>query len=190
MKLSFLIFFLTILKFSSANFVTIVCSYCCDHANLSYTCSVQNLDVFTDDRVNIEKAIGEHVEGKTDDDVTTFRIYNPANLKYFPRNVNNVFKNLIGIVIKNSNLEEITSEDLKVFPKLKLLELWFNQIKAISKGTFKFNPELEIIVLNNNKISVIEPKAFSNLPKLRMLSFYGNICELKVWYPSYQVWNK
>ncbi|KAG5679116.1 hypothetical protein PVAND_008708 [Polypedilum vanderplanki] len=183
MKLSFAIFlcYLTISEFSLVDSVTIQCNY--DFVAISeifgflYTCKVQNIDIFNGDRVRIEKAVGQHIIGKTDDDIEAFWIDNAPNLKFFPSNVNNVFRNLIFIKIYNSNLIKITSEDFKVFPKLKGLDLSRNQIKVIKEDTFKFNLKIEEIHLYENKISQIERKSFSNLLNLKELSLFGNICE-------------
>ncbi|KAG5679088.1 hypothetical protein PVAND_008683 [Polypedilum vanderplanki] len=183
MGLSFIIFFycLAILKFSSTNSVTIECNYYWYNLfnSVSYECIVRNKEIFTDDRVNIEKAEGEHVEGKTDDDVTTFRIYNADNLKFFPSNINNVFKNLKFLGIQLTNIAEITSDDLKVFPKLEFLTLSDNEIKVIKDDTFKFNIRLRTIYLNGNKISHIDPKSFSELKNLEKLFLEENICEFE-----------
>ncbi|KAG5679113.1 hypothetical protein PVAND_008705 [Polypedilum vanderplanki] len=159
MKLSFAIIFccLVILKFSSADSVTIECEYLI--RDYKYSCDVQNQEIFTD--------------------VEVFGIHNAPNLKHFPRNIKNVFKNLIRIGISQSNLSKITSEDLKDFPKLKGLYLHFNQIEVIRKDTFKFNPEIEEIILKYNKIKHIEPKAFSKLRNLKELDLTGNSCQFE-----------
>ncbi|KAG5679119.1 hypothetical protein PVAND_008711 [Polypedilum vanderplanki] len=177
MSLRILIFicFLTILKFSSVASVTIECNYTMDYDEF-YPCKVQNIDIFNGDRLFIEKAVGKHDKRKTDDDVEALWI-DDANTKFFPRNINNVFKNLVLISIRNSSLIEITSDDLKVFPQLKTLILFKNQIEVIREDTFKFNPNLEHIYLNYNKISHIEPKSFSGLENLNFLLLNGNVCK-------------
>ncbi|KAG5667766.1 hypothetical protein PVAND_015736 [Polypedilum vanderplanki] len=114
---------------------------------------------------------------KTDDDVKFFDIENVDNLKYFPRNLGNVFKNLELIFILRSNLIEITSEDLKPFPKLKFLRLHGNSIEIIREDLFIHNPELEAFSLDDNKIIHIDPKTLSHLNKLRSVGLSDNICK-------------
>ncbi|KAG5679108.1 hypothetical protein PVAND_008700 [Polypedilum vanderplanki] len=177
MKLSFFCY-LTILKFSLADSVTIKCRYYLDYNNF-YACNVMNAEVFTGDRVSIEKAEGQHLEGKTNDDVESFWIFDASNLKFFPSNINNIFKNLINIRIMFTNIAEITSENLKVFPELKFLHFFRNQIEVIKEDTFKFNPKLEEIYMDNNKISHIDPKSFSELKSLEVLDLSGNVCSLR-----------
>ncbi|KAG5680407.1 hypothetical protein PVAND_009916 [Polypedilum vanderplanki] len=99
--------------------------------------------------------------GKSDDDVNFFYLTG-ANLNFFPRNLENVFKNLELIYIYDSKLIEITSEDLKPFPKLKYFRLYGNPIEVIREDLFTHNPELEVLYLENNEINHIYPKALSH----------------------------
>ncbi|KAG5679646.1 hypothetical protein PVAND_009203 [Polypedilum vanderplanki] len=141
-----------------------------------YNCDVLNIGVFTGERVTIENVEGNHENGKTDDDVQIFYLRD-ANLNYFPRNLENVFKNLLLIGILNSNLIEITSEDLKPFPKLKYLRIWGNPIEVIREDLFIHNLAMEVIILYNNEINHIDPKAFSHLNKLRAVDLRHNVCK-------------
>ncbi|KAG5679117.1 hypothetical protein PVAND_008709 [Polypedilum vanderplanki] len=179
MKLSFtfLLCCLTILKFSSADSMTIQCNYL--ERAYKYSCDVVNRKNFTSDRVSIEKAEGQHLRGKNDNSVEAFGIIGAPTLKLFPSDINNVFKNLTQIAITHSSLTEITSNDLKVFPKLRVLYLAWNKIESIKGDTFQYNPELEIISLTYNKIKKIDPKAFSGLTRLTFLNLENNVCELE-----------
>ncbi|KAG5680510.1 hypothetical protein PVAND_010017 [Polypedilum vanderplanki] len=141
-----------------------------------YQCVVQNKEVFDGNRVTIEKAEGNHESGKSDDDVKFFYLTG-ANLKYFPRNLEYVFKNLELIYIYNSKLIEITSEDLKPFPKLKYFKLYENPIEVIRENLFINNPDLEVLYLLSNKINHIDPKALSHLNKLRAIDLNDNVCK-------------
>ena len=55
------------------------------------------------------------------------------------------------------------------FVGLKTLELGFNKIAQILKGTFVGMPNLEWIGLAENQITTIEPKAFHELDRLTTL---------------------
>ncbi|KAG5679607.1 hypothetical protein PVAND_009167 [Polypedilum vanderplanki] len=164
------------------NSVTIKCYYYLDHGywpahNREYQCHVLSIEVFTEDRVNIEKAEGNHRSEKSDDDVKTFTIIR-SNLTYFPRNVENIFKNLERFHIYDSNLIEITSEDLRPFPKLKSFYLDGNPIEIIRESLFVHNSELEILYLVNNKINHIDPNALNHLNKLNAIWFNKNTCKI------------
>ncbi|KAG5680474.1 hypothetical protein PVAND_009982 [Polypedilum vanderplanki] len=167
-------------NFTVGNSVTIECNYYMDswwqtNGN-EYQCDVQNKEVFNGNRVTIEKAEGNHQSGKSDDDVKFFYLTG-ANLKYFPRNLENIFKNLELIYIYDSKLIEITSEDLKPFPKLKNFKLYENPIEVIREDLFINNPDLEVLYLWDNEINHIDPKALSHLNKLRAIYFNDNVCK-------------
>ncbi|KAG5679612.1 hypothetical protein PVAND_009172 [Polypedilum vanderplanki] len=167
--------------FTVGNSVTMQCHYYMQrwwgtNSEYQYQCSVDNYEISFEERVFIEKAKGNHQSGKTNDDVKSFYIHG-GNLKYFPKNLQNVFKNLELIFIANSKLIEITSEDLRPFPKLKYFYLDKNPIEIIKEDLFVHNLELEVLYLVNNKINHIEPKALSQLNKLRAIDLSNNVCK-------------
>ncbi|KAG5667723.1 hypothetical protein PVAND_015694 [Polypedilum vanderplanki] len=145
-----------------------------------YQCSVKNTEIFSGNRVNIEEAEGEHYRGHSNNDVQAIVIRNAPNMNLFPTDINKIFKNLEFILISNSSLKSITSDDLKGFPNLKILDLKYNQIETIHEDLFSHNPDLEIIHLYNNKISHVDKHAFSGLSKLRILILLKNVCKMGV----------
>ncbi|KAG5680351.1 hypothetical protein PVAND_009861 [Polypedilum vanderplanki] len=110
--LTILFYYISI--FSIGSSVMIKCKYYMNkywQTNVKqYECGVLNKEVFTGNRVRIEEAEGNHQSGKSNDDVKHFYIQY-ANMKFFPRNLENLFKNLELIFIYYSKLIEITSED-------------------------------------------------------------------------------
>lgn len=177
---SFVFLFYCFANFPAGNSVTIECNYFMDEwwpiEGRKYECVVTNSDMFNGSLVNIEKAEGEHLDGKSDDDVKFLMIN--INLGYFPTNLENVFKNLELIYMSFANLTELTSGDLKPFPKLKSLVLFVNSIEVIKEDLFIHNPELEGLDLSFNKISHIDPKSFSHLNKLIYLNLSNNLCKI------------
>ncbi|KAG5679609.1 hypothetical protein PVAND_009169 [Polypedilum vanderplanki] len=166
--------------FTVGNSVTIECKYQMQRwwgTNSEYQCYIEGRELFGEDRVFIEKAEGDHEDGKTNDDVKYLDIYN-TNLKYFPRNLENIFKNLELIFIWDSKLIELTSEDLRPFTKLKYFKIEGNPIEIISEDLFIHNPNIEILDIYYNKISHIDRKALSHLNKMRYFRFDGNVCKL------------
>ncbi|KAG5679608.1 hypothetical protein PVAND_009168 [Polypedilum vanderplanki] len=166
--------------FPVRNSMTIKCNYSMSAywsiKERDYKCKVQNIDDFTGNRVTIEKAEGNHTIGKSNDDVKFFTITS-ANLTYFPKNIENVFKNLELIAIWDSNLIELTSEDLRPFAKLKDFYLQGNPIEVIREDLFVHNPNIEVLILENNKISHIDSKALSYLNNLEVIDLKNNVCE-------------
>lgn len=181
--------------------VTIECKF----YDNPYRCFVWNDEILAGGlRVKVEKAVGKHqVEEKkkpdefsffssdesdekkeeappkvySNDDVKILEIDDASLMTIFPSNLENVFKNLEKIDVQNSNLKQITREDLKVFPNLKYLNLQNNQIESINENTFEFNPEIEKITLIDSKLTYIDAKTFNNLKKLETLEIKSQNCE-------------
>ncbi|KAG5679645.1 hypothetical protein PVAND_009202 [Polypedilum vanderplanki] len=179
--ISLAILFCYFSTFSVGNTVTIECFYTMKEGywqinREEYQCYVVNYQDFNGSRVTIDKAVGNHTDGMTDDDVKFFTIQF-TNLKYFPRNLENVFKNLELIFIYDSKLVEITSEDLRPFPKLKYFFLEGNPIEVIKEDLFIHNPELEVLYFAYTKISHIDLNALSHLDKLRAFRFHNKVCK-------------
>jgi hypothetical protein len=140
-----------------------------NHAESVYMCNVQNFDIFNQNRVKVDKASGEHFDGKNDKDVRGFAIFRAYNLHYFPEGIDKVFVNIFWIAIHKSNLNEISQSDLKVFPELKYLYLDENQLEVLNADLFKYNTKLELIWIYKNPFKHIDAKVFSSLGLLRTL---------------------
>lgn len=88
----------------------------------------------------------------------------------------NFFPNLNSIWIHDSGLREITKNDLKKYPQLRVLKLRSNKIKVIEKNLFVYTKNLEVVDFMNNQIFHIDPKAFSSLNELIILDMRVNDC--------------
>ncbi|KAH9490877.1 hypothetical protein Btru_034171 [Bulinus truncatus] len=55
-----------------------------------------------------------------------------------------------------------------------LLDLRFNKIKSLPKGSFSLLPNLNTLLLNNNEIEELEEDSFQGLSELRFLYLYKN----------------
>lgn len=141
-----------------------------------YWCSVQNDPSikFREESI-ITSVSGTHSFGKSNDDLRVFYI-NSKTVNYFPKGIEKTFKNLQGIELTNSSLQEITQSDVSVFPELVVLYLGFNCLQVLEQGLFDFNPKLKIINLFRNKISQIYPNVFDNLKQLFTLHLDENTC--------------
>ncbi|KAG5666977.1 hypothetical protein PVAND_014980 [Polypedilum vanderplanki] len=137
-------------------------------------CEIINKEIFKGYRVKIGGFLGDPYDKEVS---TSLRIEN-ANLRLFPTNFQKLFNFLNAIDIRNSNLIEITNEDLKYFPKLTILILPENEIEIIREDLFHYNANLKLIHLWNNKIKHIDPKTFSHLLFLSDLNLEGNNCHL------------
>jgi hypothetical protein len=116
----------------------------------------------------------------SDDDVNTIKIDGSSSSSsfFFPRGIENVFKNLNAIEVVETHLKEIHKCDMKPFPKLQFLSLHSNDLEVIEADLFKYNEDLEWIWLNNNKITHIDAKVFDSLSQLREIFLYKNPCKI------------
>lgn len=140
-----------------------------------YCNAINQLNIDSPDRSNIDSITGKHLPNMTIDDVIGFEADN-LTIRYFPQGLEKIFKNLQMIDINNGRLKEVHQSDLKPFPKLKCLELFDNDIEILEEGLFDFNPELEMIWLTDNKILHVDVNVFDKLVKLTHLSLDQNHC--------------
>jgi len=161
----------------SASFECKFLNYDWGTIGIVYMCNVPNaVNITSLDAAQIDSISGTHLAGYNNDNVEAIDVYQQAQLNYFPRGLNNFFKNLKVINIFNSGLKEIHQSDLKDFPKLMNLFLPANNLEIIEENLFEFNPNLKWINLNSNKISHIDPTVFDNLTKLSRLYLGTNSC--------------
>ena len=137
-----------------------------------YRCSVNNnLRILTKESADINSIIGTHKRSKTNDDVLGFFAYNKTTIHFFPKGLNNFFKNLKLIQIQSCKLREIHQSDLIVFSNLTYFYLVGNEIEVIEEGLFNFNPNLEVVGFWESKIIHIDPNVFDHLTKLSYFWF-------------------
>jgi len=144
-----------------------------------YYCYVDNiLEITTKESATITSVSGNHQSGKTNSDVEVLYLEFRTTY-YFPRSLETFFENLKMIRVQINKLKEIHQEDLKPFPKLVELDLYFNSLEVLEEGLFDFNPDLYLIDFRSNKIIHIEPKVFDHLSKLNTLLLSSNTCVSK-----------
>jgi len=142
-----------------------------------YRCDVPNsVNITSLDAVQVDDISGTHVAGYNNDNVEAFDISKRGPIHYFPHGINKFFTNIKGIAIRETGLKEIHQSDLKDFPKLVELWLYFSDLEILEENLFEFNPNLNLIELSSNKIKHIDPKVFDNLIKLKTLNLVSNKC--------------
>lgn len=80
-----------------------------------YQCDtgIDTLEVSTKNTV-VDGFNGEHADGKANRDVKGFFMYG-KRIKFLPKNIATHFPNLEGLWLHNTDIAEITREDLKFF---------------------------------------------------------------------------
>lgn len=151
-----------------------------------YTCRLKNNLNIISPETTITSINSTHTSGKSHDDVRgIYDQYGGKNIQYFPKGLDKFFKNIILIDINKGRIKEIHQDDLKVFPKLEVLDLCDNDIQVIEAGTFDFNPNLKVIWLTS-KIFFIEFNVFAKLNSLSYLYLQQNSCINKNAKKTYQ----
>lgn len=123
----------------------------------------------------LEAVEGNHKGGKGNADVERL-IFANQDLPSMPKNLGNFFPNLASLSWGNTNLDKVSVEDFKPFPKLRELVLHQIKLKSLNSDLFKFNLKLEMIFIKSSLISNIGEGIFDNLNSLRSLTLLNNTC--------------
>lgn len=111
------------------------------------------------------------ISGKNQSDVEAVHIEDQY-AKYLPRQMENLFSNMVSYRVENSQLE--TLGNFNFYKNLRFLHLDSNMIREIPIGVFGETREMEWISMNDNRIESLDKDLFRNMPNLRVASFSGN----------------
>lgn len=139
-----------------------------------YACIVYNIQGTENVKESITDVTGSIRDGLTYKDVKVVDIRGFCN--FIPDAFDNYFENIEGFSSYNTSMITVSKADLKQFPKLRELWIYFNLLEFLPSDLFEFNPHIEYIHFNNNKIKFIGPEIFSNVPKLYSLKLSSNNC--------------
>jgi Leucine rich repeat len=129
---------------------------------------------------------GEHVTGRTNEDVNVVQIRN-SNTPFIIPQIFAAFPNVYEIDVQNSNLQVLRIPE---GIQLEYLTLYRNNISRIENGTFIGQSQLEFIEAMDNRIEVIEEGALEGLENLFGLTLIGNrisVLAPRVFYPLVNV---
>ena len=130
-----------------------------------YACKLTG--VFTGDESSEEIQVnGEHLDGKTDNDVTIIRTVD-SQLDVIP-NMNSIkFPNIIKLNLWNAKIEILGKFNSPL--NLSTLDFRFNLIEKITGNYFPINSMIEQLILMKNYVSTIDEDSFICLTKLSLL---------------------
>jgi Leucine-rich repeat (LRR) protein len=171
-----LVFAATFLFFGLCNGIILECEYNTtdwNHLGNVYYCYAKVGQLNTGHAVT--GVSGNHASGKTNDDVKAIYIVNQP-LDFIPRDVNKYFKNIQGLLMRETKVKFISKFDLQQFPELRSFYINGNPIEAVDGDLFSFTKKLSYVDLGSNKITSVGANLFSDLKDLRALYFYGNSC--------------
>ena len=88
----------------------------------------------------------------------------------------NHLPNLTALKIGSCHLKELSKEDLKVFPKLKFLWIWENDLKVLEADLFMYNPDLIYVNFYWNYLKEIDSNIFNNFKSFEFIFLKKNDC--------------
>lgn len=145
-----------------------------------YACKARDL-IITKKTDVVEGIDGEHMNGKTNNDVKIFEA-DDQTMRYLPAELENFFPNLQGIKVVKSGMKELTGENLKYLPNLEFCDFSSNEIESLDdENVFIFNSKLKEISFDENKIKFVSENIFEPLLDLTVLSFKNNECIDEKW---------
>lgn len=95
-----------------------------------------------------------------------FRLESCA-VKFLPKGIMNIFPSLKSLQIRNTQLQQLTIEDMNQFGnKLEYLTISNNSIRFLPAHLFDYNPKLKILRIYEHRLNIVEGGFFENLNKL------------------------
>lgn len=135
-----------------------------------YTCVAQRA-VVTSFETYVTEAKGEHIEGKTNDDVQAIYFVNQTT-RYVPLDLAKPFPNIIALRMQKSGLKFINQTTFKKQRMFRFIQLDDNEIEFIPKKTFWGQRNLESLSISGNRIKRIDSDMLLGLRNLKY--FYAN----------------
>lgn len=141
-----------------------------------YNCQVQKLHI-DQPATDITDVSGNHLKGKTNDDVQVFYIPSSNCIQFLPTNVSQVFKHIEKYEVAEGRVVSISENDFRDFAFLRTLEIRKNPLSMILDGTFRSLSRLETLILSDNRIRRLESRTLEKLSSLKKLFLTGNLLE-------------
>lgn len=123
----------------------------------------------------LDEVRGNHQSGKNNFDVEALNVQN-QDLKYIPKGVAAFFPNIKVLIWFNSNLWELSTDDLRPFPFLMYLNVQTNKLVSLDADLFKFTPRLQFIMFSDNLLYHVGEEILSRTPFLTEARFQRNPC--------------
>lgn len=155
-KLILSIFTLTI---SCATFINAAIIYCdyelspyVDVSNCSilpevYICANAEVHYFVFTSDDIMGVSTKHLPGKSYEDVQIISFADNQKISRIPVGLEKFFPNLIGISMYHNDLQNLTSEDLSRFPKLRFVNVPQDKLDSLHNEVIQFDPNVESLDL-------------------------------------------
>lgn len=139
-----------------------------------YTCNVAG--ILNPEVAEVTEIVGEHVEGRNNDDVQGFSTNGRDIFATFPRNLEAFFANLFGLGLWGGQMTSVTAADLAPWPNLTEFYFSENRIQALDGDLFQNSPRIAHVTFRDNLIQNVGVGLLSNLTELAYVNFNNNTC--------------
>ena len=136
-----------------------------------YRCLIKKQYIPDDNDFNI---IGQHLNGKTNDDVTHVQ-FSICTITKVPKGLTKLFPNMQALRILESKLENISKEDLSEYKNIKRFICKNNEVEFLPGDLFEDFYNLEWISFFKNKLKVIEPNILDGHDNVKVLNLRQNL---------------
>lgn len=139
-----------------------------------YGCEVENF-VIDAPVVRITSVVGQHVDGKSNQDVEYVWIKKPSRVAFLPHFDSRIFfPNLLKYIVQDVGLKEISRDNFVGMPKLETLDLTHNELESIPEDALFDLKNLVDFFIDNNNIKALPAKLLSHASDLQRLRASNN----------------
>ncbi|KAG5669479.1 hypothetical protein PVAND_017366 [Polypedilum vanderplanki] len=179
-----LLIFVNLLTFKTSSSFTIECNYrvvdYIDTVRSVYECGVKNVPILSENIVT--NITGNHLNNKTNIDVTSIRIEGNSTLSFVPRRFSNFFPHIRAYIINSATFDTLFGDEFDEFSELEFLQFSSSKLASISSRLFEKTPNVIFLSLSWNQILRVGSDLFTPLDvtKIKYFAFYGNRCISKM----------
>lgn len=119
--------------------------------------------------------LGIHISGKGDPDVEGIFTVN-HNTTRLPTNLETFFSNIRLIFWHVSELNTITADDLRPYPRLQVLSIFDSRLVSLDGDLFEQTQNLRLIEFKTGQLQHVGHNLLANLPQLEMVLFTDHPC--------------
>lgn len=174
MKLLFVAVFLLFGAGQIADALDIECVFKINPETQTYECEAKV--IITGDIRNIDRIVGWHLPGYLNQLVGGFNLRKQKGFKKFPRGLAKFFKKLKKVVVEETEIDEITPDDLEGLDEVEDIDLSDNAITKLPDDLFRFVPWLKFFRIAGNPIEEFGDSFFDLLGNLESFDISRPSC--------------
>jgi len=161
-----LIKFIALVFLTSVKAVTLNCNfinktnlYCCD--------ATSNILTTYDQEVNA--IAGQHLDGKSNNDVRLFSIRNESESQIVPLKVCKFLQKLKKFYVEGNKINKITRSVYESCESIEVVSISYTLVSWLDEDTFDDLPNLEILFLSHNRLVMLPSNLLSSNKNLNVL---------------------